>query len=109
MRLFEKLMHQGTPLSQFVKGRMYRGVLTGLNEAFVIDKAKRDDLVAEDPRSADMIKPWLRGQDIKRWQVDWAELYVIAIQSSSDVDANNPWANVSSESEARQTFPVYSG
>ncbi len=31
VRLFEKLMHQGTPLSQFVKGRMYRRVLTGLN------------------------------------------------------------------------------
>ncbi len=104
VRLFERLMNQGTPLGQFVKGRIYRGVLTGLNEAFVIDQAKRDDLVAEDQRSAELIKPWLRGQDIKRWQVDWAGLYVIAIQSSSDADANNPWANSSSENEARQIF-----
>jgi len=104
VRLFERLMNQGTPLGKFVKGRMYRGVLTGLNEAFVIDQAKRDDLVAEDQRSAELIKPWLRGQDIKRWQVDWAGLYIIAIQCSGDADASNPWANVSSEKEARQIF-----
>ena len=44
IRLFEKLMAQGTPLGEFVKGRIYRGVVTGLNEAFVIDQDKRDEL-----------------------------------------------------------------
>ena len=40
-RLFEQLMNQGTPLGEFVNGRLYRGVVTGLNEAFVIDQVKR--------------------------------------------------------------------
>ena len=85
IRLFERLMNQGTPLGKFVKGRMYRGVVTGLNEAFVIDQAKREELIAEDPRSSELIKPWLRGRDIKRWQSEWAGLYVIFANRGVDI------------------------
>ena len=49
IRLFERLMNRGTPLGDFVKGRIYYGIKTGLNKAFVIDQAKRDELVEEDP------------------------------------------------------------
>jgi len=104
VRLFNRLMNEGTPLGEFVKGRMYYGIKTGLNEAFVIDQAKRDELIAEDPRSAELIKPWLRGRDIKRWRPEWAGLYIIAIQNSGDTDASNPWANAKSEAEAKGIF-----
>ncbi|MEW6033602.1 MAG: TaqI-like C-terminal specificity domain-containing protein [Chloroflexota bacterium] len=104
VRLFHRLMNTGTPLGEFVKGRIYYGVKTGLNEAFVIDQAKRDELVAEDPRSAEVIKPWLRGRDIKRWKPEWAGLYVIAIQSSGDSDASHPWAKAKTEAKAREMF-----
>ena len=77
VRLFERLMNTGTPLGQYVNGRIYYGIKTGLNDAFVIDQTKRDELVAADPRSAELIKPWLRGGDIKRWTPKWAGLYVI--------------------------------
>ena len=86
VRLFERLMVEGTPLGEFVKGRIYRGVTTGLNEAFVIDRAKRDELIEEDPRSAELIKPWLRGRDIKRWKADWAGLYIIFTRRGIDID-----------------------
>ena len=75
--LLEKLRRSGTPLGEYVGGKFYRGIVTGLNKAFVIDQATRDRLVAEDPRSVEIIKPWLRGQDIKRWRIGWAELYII--------------------------------
>jgi hypothetical protein len=39
--------------------------------------------------SAEIIKPWLRGRDIKRWEPEWADLYLIAIQNSGDEDAEN--------------------
>ena len=77
--LFERLMNQGTPLGEFVDGRIYVGVKTGRNEAFVIDRYKRDQLVEADPRSAKIINPWLRGRDIKRWKPAWAGLYAIHI------------------------------
>ena len=86
VRLFERLMSQGTPLSKFVRRRIYRGVTTGLNEAFVIDQDKRDELIEEDARSADLIKPWLRGRDIKRWRADSSGLYVIFTNRGVDID-----------------------
>ena len=86
VRLFERLMDQGTPLGDFVKGRIYRGVVTGLNAAFVIDQDKRDELIEDDPRSAELIKPWLRGQDIKRWRADSPSLYIIFANRGIDID-----------------------
>ncbi len=77
LTLLEKLRRSGTPLGEYIGGRFYRGVTTGLNEAFVIDQATRDRLIAEDPRSAEIIKPWIRGRDIDRWRVDWAGLYLL--------------------------------
>ena len=77
VRLFDRLMSQGTPLGKFVNGRMYYGIKTGLNDAFVINEAKRQELIKADPRSAEVIKPWLRGRDIKRWRVEPAGLYVL--------------------------------
>lgn len=104
VELFRRLVTQGTPLGKFVTGRIYRGVTTGLNEAFVIDQGKRDELIADDPKSAELIKPWLRGRDIKRWRVESAGLYVIAVQNSGDSTAANPWAGTRDEAEARRIF-----
>lgn len=104
VRLFNRFMEQGIPLGEFVKGRMYYGIKTGLNEAFVIDQKKRAELIAEDPRSADLIKPWLSGRDIRRWRANFSGTYIIAIQSSSDADANNPWSRAKSETAARTVF-----
>ena len=104
VRLFDRLMHQGKPLSEFVKGRLFYGVKSGLDKAFVIDQAKRDELIEEDPRSSELIKPWLRGRDIGRWEVDWARSYLIAVQNSGDPGAANPWASARSENAARSVF-----
>ena len=110
VRLFGRLMGQGTPLGEFVKGRIYYGVKTGLNEAFVIDQDKRDELVEEDPRSAELIKPWLRGRDIKRWRAEPAGQYVIAIQNSGDSGSVNAWDEAGSKEAAkdilRETYPA---
>ena len=102
--LFERLMNQGTPLGEFVNGRLYAGVKTSLDKAFVIDQAKRDELIEEDPHSAELIKPWLRGRDIRRWKLTYPGLYIIAIQNSGDAGANNPWAEAKTEELAREIF-----
>ena len=86
IRLFERLMNHGTPLGEFVKGRIYRGVVTGLNEAFVIDTDKREEMIEEDPQSAELIKPWLRGRDIKRWKAYSTGHYIIFANRGIDID-----------------------
>jgi len=77
LALLEKLRGSGTALGEYVGGRFYYGIKTGLNAAFVIDQATRDRLVAEDPRSAEIIKPWLRGRNVKRWRVEWTGQYLL--------------------------------
>jgi len=77
VRLFDRLMSQGTQLGDYVQGRIYYGVKSGLDKAFVVNRATHDALVEADPKSAEILKPWLRGRDIKRWSAKWAGLYVI--------------------------------
>ncbi|MEN8216616.1 MAG: TaqI-like C-terminal specificity domain-containing protein [Pseudomonadota bacterium] len=86
LNLMKKLRKIGTPLGEYVQGRFYRGVLTGFNDAFVIDAATRDKLIAEDAKSAELIKPWLRGRDIRKWRVEWADLYVIFTRRGTDIE-----------------------
>ena len=77
--LLDKLNSAGTPLGEYVNGKIYRGVLTGLNEAFVIDAETRDRLLAEDPKSAELIKPFFVGKDIKRYEPPTKGKYLILI------------------------------
>lgn len=80
-----KMEEVGTPLKQ-LDVRIYRGVLTGLNDAFIIDKAKRDELIAADPKSAEIIHPVLRGRDIKRYHYEFADQYMIATHNGYKYD-----------------------
>ncbi len=60
-----------------VYGEPQMGIKTGLNEAFIIDRATRDALVAKDPKSAQLLKPFLKGESIKRWRVESDDLFLI--------------------------------
>ena len=57
---------------------IFRGVLTGYNDAFIINREKRDELIKADPKSAEIIRPILRGRDIKRYSHQFADLWLIA-------------------------------
>ncbi|GBU23870.1 hypothetical protein R83H12_00489 [Fibrobacteria bacterium R8-3-H12] len=72
----KKIEDIGTPLKEW-DINIYRGILTGYNEAFVIDGKKKDELIAKDPKSAEIIRPILRGRDIKRYGYDFADLWLI--------------------------------
>lgn len=102
LALMDKLRTVGKPLGEYVENKIFYGIKTGLNEAFVIDEETKTKLIAEDPRSAEIIKPWLRGRDVKKWQADWAGLYIIAIASSANREW--PWTQAVSESSARSLF-----
>ncbi|MFA4836702.1 MAG: TaqI-like C-terminal specificity domain-containing protein [Dehalococcoidia bacterium] len=101
LNLLEKLRKAGKPLGEYVNGRLYYGIKTGFNEAFVVDRATRDRLVAEHPSSAEVLKPFLRGRDVKRWKVDFGEQYLIKIESSEN--KKHAWSG-KSEKEAEKVF-----
>ena len=85
LRLLDKLRATGTPLGEYVDGRFYRGVLTGLNEAFVVDLTTRDRLIREHPSSAEVLKPFLRGRDVKRWRTTPKDLWLIFTRRGIDI------------------------
>ena len=84
----DKIEKYGTPLKEWGIN-IYRGVLTGCNEAFIIDGAKRAELIAADPKSDEIIRPILRGRDIKRYGYDFADKWLIALLPSRKYDIND--------------------
>ncbi len=80
--LRDKMESVGTPLKDW-DIQIYRGILTGCNEAFIIPTEKRDEILnacktqEERERTERLIKPILRGKDIKRYSYEWAHLWVI--------------------------------
>ncbi|MBV6420168.1 MAG: hypothetical protein DAHOPDDO_01396 [Ignavibacteriaceae bacterium] len=71
-----KIEAVGTPLKDW-DINIYRGILTGYNAAFIIDGSTKDKLIKEDKKSAEIIRPILRGRDIKRYGYDFADLWLI--------------------------------
>jgi hypothetical protein len=80
-----KIEAVGTPLKDW-DINIYRGILTGYNEAFIIDGATKAKLIKEDAKSAEIIRPILRGRDIKRYGYEFADLYLIATFPSLKID-----------------------
>ncbi|GAA7967486.1 hypothetical protein JP0545_00750 [Helicobacter pylori] len=80
--LRDKMESVGIPLKDW-DIQIYRGILTGANEAFIIPTEKREEILnacktqEERKRTETLIKPILRGKDIKRYSYEWADLWVI--------------------------------
>jgi hypothetical protein len=79
LQLLKKLRVSGQSLGDYVQGQFFNGVKTGLNEAFVIDEVRKDKLISEDPRSTELIRPWVQGRDIDRWVVHWSRQYLLYV------------------------------
>ncbi|WQV41386.1 class I SAM-dependent DNA methyltransferase [Helicobacter pylori] len=99
--LRDKIESVGTPLKDW-DIQIYRGILTGCNEAFIITTEKRDEILkncddaqkdekgmSERERTKELIKPILRGKDIKRYSYEWAHLWVIATFPSLKLDIDD--------------------
>lgn len=72
----QKIQSVGTTLNEWNVSINY-GIKTGLNEAFIISSSKKDELISKDPKSAELIRPILRGKDIKRYSYTFANQWII--------------------------------
>ncbi|MDQ6662261.1 MAG: Eco57I restriction-modification methylase domain-containing protein, partial [Chloroflexota bacterium] len=84
--IVEKIKTAGVPLGEYVNGKIFYGIKTGFNEAFVIDRRTRDQLIAQDRKSAEIIKPFVAGRDIKRYRVDYQERYIILTKIGTPIE-----------------------
>ena len=86
-RLRDKIVKGKKTLGEVYGAPLY-GIKTGLNEAFIIDTPTRDRLVAQDPKSAELLVPFLRGENVKRWRVEPEGLFLINTPKGKvDIDA----------------------
>ena len=106
----EKIESIGTPLRDW-DINIYRGVLTGFNDAFIIDRKKRDELLAacqteeERQRTDEIIRPILRGRDIKRYGYDWNGLWLI--NTHNGVKEKYPPVNIEEYPSIKRHLDLY--
>jgi hypothetical protein len=84
--LLEKLHAAGISFEQYVNKKVFRGIVTGFNEAFIIDEETRKKLITEDSRCIEIIKPFLAGKDVKRYQSPNSHKYLIFTRQGIDID-----------------------
>jgi adenine-specific DNA-methyltransferase len=106
--LLAKLRNAGKHLDEYVNGKFYYGIKTGFNEAFVIDRVTRDRLINEHPSSAEVIKPFLRGRDVKRWALESPNLYLLFIpwHFPLNEDSSITGASEKAEKEFQNHYPA---
>ena len=88
--LLSKIKLQSVTLSDYIKGNSYRGVLTGLSEAFLIDTMTKERLIKEDIKSQRLIKPFLQGRSIKPYASSKADNWLILIPKGFTIKRNLP-------------------
>lgn len=84
--LLNKLAADGVPLGAYVNGKICCGIKTGFNEAFFIDSATRERLVAEDARSAEVIRPLAVGDNIRRYHVSLEDRWLLYLPHGVEIE-----------------------
>jgi len=84
--LMRKIQNTGNVLTEYLSNKPYRGLYTGLNEAFIIDEQTARGILNLDKDAENVIKPYLRGRDIKRWDPIWKKTYLIFGHSKLDIE-----------------------
>lgn len=80
------IQREGVLLKDLDGVSVYRGVTTGYNPAFIIDDAKRDELIAKDPANKDIIKNMLQGRNIRKWTYNESDENLIFTKQGIDID-----------------------
>lgn len=81
-----KIEKNGIPLIEFINGKLYRGITTGCNDAFIIDEDIKNNIIKKDKKCSDLIKPFLTGKDIKRYSIGFKNRYLIYTYTGVNID-----------------------
>jgi hypothetical protein len=84
--VFEKVMKAGQPLGEYVERKFFRGVTSGLNEAFIINSNTRKVLIRKGKSSEELIKPLLGGEDVRRYFVEDPDTWLIFSRRGVDIN-----------------------
>lgn len=104
--LLEKLKQNSITLSEYVGGEAYYGIKTGLTEAFMINESTTKVLITADSKSIEVIKPFLAGRDVKRYEMPKAEKYLILFPKGSTRQRSGFTAENEAWEWLKQTYPA---
>lgn len=83
--LIEKIKKRSVTLGDYVENQCYFGIKTGLTEAYVIDENEKVELIKKDPSSADLIKPFLLGKEVRPYYIEYNNKYIILAKIGIDI------------------------
>jgi hypothetical protein len=84
--LREQMDRVGIPMGDFVSGQFFRGVVSGFNEAFMIDAKTKERLIKEDKKSKELLKPLVRGDDVRRFEIHYRGSYYIFVEWQCQIE-----------------------
>ena len=87
LRALREKIWAGKETLKDVYGAPFRGIVTGANPVFVIDTPTKEQLCAEDPRSEELLKPFLEGKDLKRWRAEPSGRWLIFTRRGLDIES----------------------
>lgn len=95
IRIFNKMIKVSIPLGKYINNNIFYGIKTGLNKAFLINIEQREDFIRKNPIEDELIKPYIRGNDIRKYHIDFKNQYLITIPSGwTDLNSfgfSNKW------------------
>jgi type I restriction-modification system DNA methylase subunit len=100
--VLSSIRNKGQPLSKHIGNDPLYGLKTGFNDAFYLEDLVAQSVIMEEPQSKELIRPFIRGRDIKRWNVVWARQWHIVIPSSHN--RAWPWASADDDQGAEAIF-----
>lgn len=84
--LVDRLLARGRPLESMLVARPARGVVTGCNRAFVVDRATRDAMIAADASATAIVRPFLKGRDVRRWLPGPIDRWILLVDRGVELD-----------------------
>ena len=84
-QLFEKIVKGSKKLGLVYDGQICMGIKSGATAAFNIDSAKREEIISKNPEADEIIKPFLNGKDIRRYNIQWDDKYIIYTYHGVDI------------------------
>jgi len=98
-KLMQKIENKGKLLKNWDVD-IFRGILTGLNKAFIIDTETKNELITEDPKSKELLKELIRGRDVQKYAISWAGKWLINSH-------NNPPINIDRYTAIKQYLDTF--
>ncbi|MEA5565784.1 TaqI-like C-terminal specificity domain-containing protein [Anabaena sp. UHCC 0399] len=84
--LIKQMEKVGIPLNEYIQGKIYRGIVSGYNNAFYIDEIQKEELITINANNNNIIKPLVVGDNVRKWRIEYKNKYLLYIYHGIDIN-----------------------